>query len=56
MAKDSSIKDIEAGKGIPPIPTSGNGDGTKMETRSGSGLKTMTFSNEKSDNKQNQKL
>lgn len=23
-----------------------------METRSGSGLKTMTFSNEKSDNKQ----
>jgi hypothetical protein len=30
MTKDSSIKDIEAGKGIPPIPTSGNGDGTKM--------------------------
>lgn len=51
MANDSSIKDIEAGKGIPPIVMSGNGDGTKMETRSDSGVKIMTFSQEKPESK-----
>ena len=53
MGKDETLKNIKAGKGLPPIGGKNTNGGVKKETRSSEGMKVMIFSSVGENNNTN---